>query len=705
MTVMQKERDDMQLVYLYIDRYCNFHQEEFNFDPEVRLHFEEDSDVVTASDAQFQLPEGFWGENINCLSAVVGNNGAGKTSLMQFVIELFLEAHGYGAAKTGGILVFGEGDRLYEYCGGMWREHPVHVRLNSQKYRYVQALRQFGAGNALGRTKLIYLTNVLTMRDSRRGQWYKSLRTAPLYDSSAGNVFVSDAEKDVNHIAREGSATAMELETYFLYEQYKQIKFVFDKNQHETCAKLKDAGFPVPVPERLYIDLMLDSQLGITLFSDTGLLEELDSLDSFPDQEIDRNFFPDLYPRQGEEKLLKYDPYLFLQKQLGRCAIWCAVRSAANLMTSTEKRALHTFLLNWQEDTCDEIDIFQAIWAEMQKIKRQKQEEAWKFLTSCYSSYVTFLGLISSEPLEKHFRIETELSGIPSEDSEKEDIFFSVDTADAEWSINFIQKYRCVCNPDYFLDFHWNLSSGENSLLSLFASLYYIYGADFVNPKNGDYQIWNEFPQGERAKCGSIILLIDEADLTYHPEWQREFIDLLTAFLPRVYPPVCCQNLQVILTTHSPVLLSDIPQQSVIYLKYDPETHRTKVDNSPQEGTFGQNIHLLYKNSFFLKEGTIGRFAHRKIEHLIQQLQAVEKGEDRGKSSEELMDRLEHRLRPCAELIAEPIIRRRVLTWIDTLEKKLLPDGRDDRFRKMSDTELEQEMGRLRAELHRRKHD
>lgn len=709
----------MQLIYLYIDGYCNFYQEEFNFNPEVHLHFKPEMHTVTVSDTKFRLPDEFWGENINNLCAVVGNNGAGKTSLIQYIIELFLDAHGYRSATGRGMLIFGEGNTLYEYCSDTWSVQPVRMNLKSSKYRWVKYLHRFEAENVPSRTKLIYLTNVLNMRDSRRNQWYKSNRTTPLYDCSVGSVLVSDIKTDANRIYQEGFAKSIELDTYFLYEQYKQIKFVFDKHQHKICEDLKSLGYPVPIPERLYIDMKPDGLLITALniidptdiWFDSGLS---------PIEDTVKQFFPNLYIYRNNTELKKCDPYTLFQYELAWCAIWCAVKSVAPLMDGKQREMLTEFLFDWEGHLGSCVAIFQTIWDKIQAIKANgsQQNIAWEILDSSYDCYIDFLKFIETEPLDEHFKIETDLRDVSYKgdgclqqvindkffhDIDLDSITFSIATTD-EWFIDFIQKYRYICNPDYFLDFRWNLSSGENSLLSLFASLYYIYEADFANPKNGDYQIWNEFEQSRRVQCDSIILLIDEADLTYHPEWQRLFIDLLTAFLPKVYPPQCCLDIQIILTTHSPILLSDVPQQSVIYLKYEPETRRTKVVSLTQGGTFGQNIHLLYKNSFFLENGTIGHFAQRKIKTLVEELQRTEENLE---SDEKVywVEKLEYQLRPCAELIAEPIIRRKVLTWIDTLEKKLSPDECGGRFQKMSNEELKQEIKKLQEELRRRKHD
>ena len=148
---------------------------------------------------------------------------------------------------------------LYEYCFFSWEQKLISIRAKSCKYQRSCCLERSDVERILGRTKLIYLTNALARRDCQRGQWYKSHRNATLYDCSMGNVFLSNIEKDVNQIFRQDDSVS--LESYLLYEQYKQIKFVFDKRQHQICTELNHNGYPVPVPEKLYINSVSNTHL------------------------------------------------------------------------------------------------------------------------------------------------------------------------------------------------------------------------------------------------------------------------------------------------------------------------------------------------------------------------------------------------------------------------------------------------------------
>lgn len=77
-------------------------------------------------------------------------------------------------------------------------------------------------------------------------------------------------------------------------------------------------------------------------------------------------------------------------------------------------------------------------------------------------------------------------------------------------------------------------------------------------------------------------------------------------------------QVQLVLTTHSPILLSDFPSENIIYL--DKNNKHTLYRDV---GTFASNIHSLFLDAFFLdKTGTIGSFAEEKINSVVRMLRA-----------------------------------------------------------------------------------
>jgi predicted ATP-binding protein involved in virulence len=84
-------------------------------------------------------------------------------------------------------------------------------------------------------------------------------------------------------------------------------------------------------------------------------------------------------------------------------------------------------------------------------------------------------------------------------------------------------------------------------------------------------------PSLENPLEGEGIVLIDEIDLHLHPQWQREVIPALLATFP---------NLQFIVTTHSPQVLSKVSKESIFILE-----NGKLVDNVPF--TYGRNASAI----------------------------------------------------------------------------------------------------------------
>lgn len=143
------------------------------------------------------------------------------------------------------------------------------------------------------------------------------------------------------------------------------------------------------------------------------------------------------------------------------------------------------------------------------------------------------------------------------------------------------------------------LSSGERQyLFTLSAYLYHLRNIISV-------------PEGtDRVKYKNVCLFLDEIELCFHPEYQRLFVANLLQSLKdnKVTDSV---NVNVILTTHSPFVLSDIPQSNILYLENGEDAReQMKVK------TFASNINELLAESFFLNGGFVGEFASQVVNDL-----------------------------------------------------------------------------------------
>jgi hypothetical protein len=80
-------------------------------------------------------------------------------------------------------------------------------------------------------------------------------------------------------------------------------------------------------------------------------------------------------------------------------------------------------------------------------------------------------------------------------------------------------------------------------------------------------------------------------------------------------------SVQLIVTSHSPFIVSDMPRENILFLKRDGDGMCEVVKQDvalDRRETFGANIHSLYTHEFFLKDGLIGDFAKGKIDEITK---------------------------------------------------------------------------------------
>lgn len=146
------------------------------------------------------------------------------------------------------------------------------------------------------------------------------------------------------------------------------------------------------------------------------------------------------------------------------------------------------------------------------------------------------------------------------------------------------------------------LSSGELEMLNLLSRLY-----------DGIILAPNKFKNLKRPR----LLLLDEAEIGFHPDWQRQYVKILTEFMQFMLVE-SRHDFQIVITSHSPIVLSDLPVSCVNFLKRGDDDRTVLVGNEQQ--TFGENVFNLYKRAFFMENGLIGAFAQKKIRKIADDI-------------------------------------------------------------------------------------
>lgn len=196
------------------------------------------------------------------------------------------------------------------------------------------------------------------------------------------------------------------------------------------------------------------------------------------------------------------------------------------------------------------------------------------------------------------------------------------------------------------------ISAGELEYFNLLARIYTSLSTGYVNET--------------RKEVKNVMLLLDEPENAFHPEWQRLFLNNFIRFLQKSFPSY---YFQIIIASHSPILVSDFPKNNIIFLDKDEFGNCKVVPSINQENTFGANIHTLYRNSFFLEGIPIGEFAKKKINKLFKELQNEQTIND-GILTE-------------IQLIGEPLIRDQLIKLYN--QKKGLPENTERRIKKMEE--------------------
>lgn len=242
------------------------------------------------------------------------------------------------------------------------------------------------------------------------------------------------------------------------------------------------------------------------------------------------------------------------------------------------------------------------------------------------------------------------------EDEENEIRTFRISIKFEDFSedfLNSIENLFSYSREELIINLKWDitLSTGEESFLNLFASLYncikkYSYSLEHIN------------------------IIVDEIEAYLHPNWQKQFIDLIIKFF-NLKGIKYNSNTNIILTSHSPFILSDLPKENVIFLKNGKQEYPFKNN----EQTFGANIHTLLSHGFFMEYGLLGQFAKNKIEEIKKFYDFIQKFKSKINAKEKIKERVKkyylnkkERFNHIQSIIGEPFLQTIMKNYLDELE-------------------------------------
>lgn len=172
---------------------------------------------------------------------------------------------------------------------------------------------------------------------------------------------------------------------------------------------------------------------------------------------------------------------------------------------------------------------------------------------------------------------------------------------------SFLANYEST--PKDFDGVFFPLSSGQFNRFAFVSKLYFALAGKLDNKLRDDDLI-----QRTAGKDETLVLTIDEGEIYYHPEWQRLFIKEILDIVNFSNEEIVDGAVQIILTTNSPFMLSDIRSEDIVLLSNETMQNIKGINR-----TFGQNIHTLLRNRFFMRS-TIGEYSRTMISWMLEVL-------------------------------------------------------------------------------------
>lgn len=207
------------------------------------------------------------------------------------------------------------------------------------------------------------------------------------------------------------------------------------------------------------------------------------------------------------------------------------------------------------------------------------------------------------------------------------------------------------------------LSSGERQIAYTLGNIIYHLKniesvSDDINATRGHVSM---------VKYKYVNVMLDEVELYFHPDLQRRLISLLLDSIKGLQSSSIC-GINITLVTHSPFVLSDIPSSNILCLSRDQ--HKSAFDK-----TFAANIHDLFNNTFILPY-TIGEYAQRKIGELLDVYHTVKNGLDEQgwninhQRSYYIQQEILAKLKYLSEIIGDSYLSEEVKDMVDEIEER-----------------------------------
>ncbi len=628
----------MKIIYCWVEKHINFLYKDFNFSAKYKFKFYKESNILECRMRE-DFPSDFYekGKSVKLISYVIGDNGAGKTTLMNFLKDILPYEGGISVLNEEDVLkviyaLEDENEQIYIYSTlkdiEIEKDQEISI-VNSQNNRVHKLesnYKNFLCAEEMKSTQVVYHTNIFD-----RNEYNLHNPRSGISDISFNGLILKD--NDQNTIGRRMSS---ELRVYLDADMKRQLNFICSGPIDSIEGKI---GFSIPDELNLFFvdDSIMMHEIYNDLSYESTEIPKYDDLFTYKMSDVSFINEPDLKDFRYITARLCKD---IIDKYKGTYSINerdVAIRFINRLNLGILCSYIRILIPDTvgQGTTKKYTDIISHMYKFMASINSESSLEYLQYFMVFYNDNI--------------FNYANELNSFVNNYFGKsifKNIFdrYVFRIKKGETLIQeFYSLFRKTAFIYDYMVFRWNgLSSGEVNFLSLYSRVYYL-------KSDIEYEKFNSF-----------IFLFDEADLSFHPKWQQRYVSNIVNFLNELFSD---KEIQIIIASHSPIMLSDAIKGSVVFLS-------EKGENSEMENTFGANIYDLYRDGMFLENGiygVIGKFASEKIKNVIELL---EKWEKNG-SSDDVKDEFKKKGRNVKKLIScigEPVIKNILMEQFKNIE-------------------------------------
>lgn len=599
----------MELLYLFVDKFNNINKQEFNFSSVIRFSFDVESkklDIIKDERNKINLSNFFNKTDkknnmtISNISAIIGKNGTGKTNVFRCLENIF------SGEKSKVILVFEDNKELFCYENieiTLTNKDIIHNRHDFNefisKYHFTYHSQFFYP----------YKKEVNMVKDIKEINKINDNSDVVLkfncqIDEKYNKILCKNHSPFCDYRICNDCYNNNSLEKYINSSKFNQmLKFIeevqkgfgieyFGDIEKEISIKLLTDAF-------LNIDVVNDENLNILLFEFyTRIIPEFKKGINYWKNEIDN-------AKNTNSNKIKNSIQLFLNE--------------LNLFYAI----LNEFLMNLENNIKEfsksnsqitEKDIFNNMNIKFINMTNFLKEanNFNKLLDDIYNDLGDLLKEIKNIGNIK-LKVDLVLNKQYKQMITQIKNYFNQNNFKNYDKIkDLVSDKKLIVENNYFFTKN-NYFDKVSELLNMdefivnTSSNYFLFSTLLLNIKES-------IKACLYAKKQNLLLFIDDVEISFHPELQRTFINDVIKYISKENP-MNNLKIQLIISTHSPIIITDLPSDNIIFLDKD-EKHNCIVQRT-QTKTFGANIYQLFKDAFFMSE-IVGEFAKEKINNIIE---------------------------------------------------------------------------------------